>query len=437
MIRLLIWLALLAAIGAASAWIADHPGHVTMHWSGYRIDTSVAFLVAVFAIGILVFAYLYLTARALVLLPSNYSRRRQLGCYQQGLTELTFSVAALAAADIKEAEAHSRKAEKLLGKTPLSLLLSAQIARLQGDDAKTHALLEQMLQHKETEYLAARSLADAATKKQLFAKALPLAERARKVNPYDRQPALQLIALHVRLKQWQQALQAALAAHRSGALSRRDKHHFLGMVALLQGQTLLEHSQLDAAYACAKSAVSYLPDFAPALQLMARCLIAQGKNERAIKHLQRSWKRAAHPDLAATLRLAMAREPEARQLKIAESLVSLLPAHLESQLSLAETAIKQKNWGKARLALRAALAIAESPRACKLMAYVEQGEHNDTAAAGRWLEKSAQALPDAAWTCHDCTHRSDTWHSHCPACGAFDTQEWKEAMPLVYAADAA
>ncbi len=434
MTRLLIWLALLALIGAAAAWVADHPGQVTMHWSGYRIDTSIAFLAALFALGIAVSAYLYLTARALVLMPMQLSRRRQLSCYQQGLSELTFSVAALAASDVKAAEIHARKAEKLLGKTPLSLLLSAQIARLQGDDAMTQALLEQMLQHKETEYLAARSLADAASKQQLFAKAVPLAQRARKVNPYDRQPTVQLIALHVRLKEWQQAMQAVTAGYRSGALRRQEKKHFIGLIALLEGQSALEASRLEVAAACARTALSYLPDFAPALRLSARCLIAQGSEHQAVKLLVKHWKNCPHPDLSATLRLALARSDAAHQMAAMQKLVAALPDHPESQLAVAETAIKHQSWKIARQALRAALAVQESPRACKLMAYVEQGEHGDTASAGRWLEKSAEALPEAAWSCHECAERSENWHSHCGHCDAFDSYEWKHPSPMAYQA---
>lgn len=172
----------------------------------------------------------------------------------------------------------------------------------------------------------------------------------------------------------------------------------------------------------------------PSIQLSARTSIALGKGEQAIKLIFSHWKSAAHPELAAILRLAMAKEPEARQLKLAEKLVSLLPEHPESQLALAETAIKHKAWAKARQALRAALSKQESMRACKLMAYVEQGEFADSSAAGRWLTRSSEAQPDAAWSCDRCGDRTDSWHTHCSHCGAFDSYVWKDQSPLVYQA---
>ena len=52
MIRVLLFLVLLAAVAGGAAWFADHPGWVTITWQGYRIDTSVGFLA--FAVALLV-----------------------------------------------------------------------------------------------------------------------------------------------------------------------------------------------------------------------------------------------------------------------------------------------------------------------------------------------------------------------------------------------
>ncbi len=132
------------------------------------------------------------------------------------MAALTHGVAALAAGEAESAEAHTRKAEKLLGSTPLVLLLSAQIARSKGDDNKTRLLLEQMLGHSETEYLAARSLSDAASRQQLFSKALALAQQAHAVNAKGFSA---VVSLHARLGQWQEALQAIEQALRKGQLT--------------------------------------------------------------------------------------------------------------------------------------------------------------------------------------------------------------------------
>lgn len=158
MIRLLLCLVFLAGVGFAAAWMADHPGNVVVHWFDYRIDTSIAFL-ALIALGVAgICMYIAMLFFYLFSAPRRFRERLRLKHHQQGLAELTYGVASLAAADDVSASRHVRKAEKLLGTTPLGLLISAQIAKIRGDDETARLLLTQMLNHKETKQMAARLL---------------------------------------------------------------------------------------------------------------------------------------------------------------------------------------------------------------------------------------------------------------------------------------
>jgi len=285
MINLLLLLFFLGCLGIATAWMAENPGHVTIHWFDYRIDTSFAFLLVMALIAAVVVAYGWILVRRLILAPVHFSERRNLKHYRKGLTELTYSVAALASADTREAEIHTRKAEKLLGRIPLTLLLSAQIARSHGDDAKTRLLLEQMLEHKETEYLAARSLSDAASKQQMFPKALALAERAHALNPKGIES---IVSLHTRLGQWQEAMLAIDKAVRKGRITRASMRHYKGCVYLQQGIQLLGEGHSEAALAAARHALKQLPEFTPAVLFAAKAFAANGykrKSEKLLKKL--------------------------------------------------------------------------------------------------------------------------------------------------------
>jgi HemY protein len=433
MIRLIASLALLAVLALAGAWVADNPGEVTIFWFGYRIDTSFAFLLAGACVLGIVCAYLFIAARWLVLAPLRLSSRRSNGQYRKGLSALTQSLTALASGDAALAEQHTRKAQKFLGTTPLTLLLAAQTARLRGDDSNTHALLTRMLDFKETEFLAARSLAEAASKQQTYATALPLAQRAHEANPKERHAALALTSLQLRAGQWQEALGTLARARRKGALARSESKQFEGLVMLQQAEHLLNDSRSEAALATAQAALKRLGHFVPAIVLVARSFIAAGKPEAAMRLVLMHWKECPHPELAATLRIAIAKLPPEQQMKQAKRLTELMPGHPESQLALAETAIKCRQWDVARTALKPVLDSHAPMRACKLMAYVEQGERADSQAANRWLERASEAVPDSAWTCSSCAHRSDHWQASCPQCGSFASMAWKEQAPLVFA----
>ena len=41
MLRLILFLALLAAVAVGLSWLADRPGEISITWQGYQIETSV------------------------------------------------------------------------------------------------------------------------------------------------------------------------------------------------------------------------------------------------------------------------------------------------------------------------------------------------------------------------------------------------------------
>ncbi len=84
MVRVLVYLLVIAAFAAGAVWLADRPGEVSILWQGYRIETSVA----IAAIGVVVLAFLALVAWAIMRfvfgLPSAFgfasrARRRARG----------------------------------------------------------------------------------------------------------------------------------------------------------------------------------------------------------------------------------------------------------------------------------------------------------------------------------------------------------------------
>jgi len=280
MIALLLLLFFIAALGIGAAWMAENPGSVVIHWFDYQIDTSFAFLLLLALVGMFVIVFFLGITRRIILFPERMLQQRQLKFYRQGIVQLTHGVAALAAGEVETADAHTRKAQKLLGRTPLVLLVSAQIARSQGDDAKTRHLLEHMLGHEETEYLAARSLSESASRQQLFSKALEMAQRAHAVNAKG---FVAVVSLHARLGQWQEALVTLDQAVRKGQLTLSGRKRWRGIVHLMQGLQCLEQQQQQAAVTAAKLVLKDLPRFAPAVAFAAKAFAASGHKRKAEK----------------------------------------------------------------------------------------------------------------------------------------------------------
>jgi HemY protein len=108
-------------------------------------------------------------------------------------------------------------------------------------------------------------------------------------------------------------------------------------------------------------------------------------------------------------------------------LAALRPDHRESRRALGRAALDAGLWKEARSELSAAVDY-------RALAKLEHTESRNDAAAGQWLEKAADQLPDPRWICTSCGHAAADWTALCLHCGAFDNLEWMtpsaDGMPL-------
>ncbi len=279
MINLLLFLFFIACASLAITLIVDNPGSVTMLWFDYQIETSVAFIILVILLAAILLVLFTLIIRLIIASPSQFWKRRNVKQLNNGITELTYSIAALASSNITAAETHVHKVEKLLGKTPLTILLSAQIAKNKGNEAATHALLEQLLGYKETEYLAARSLSENASKNDNLPKALQLAKKALEMNPKDSSTALAVASIQIRLKHWNEAI----ASIQKSKLARREKSRLIALTQLARGELLMANGYYEEALSLVKNIISNLPEFTPAIAFCANIYDKNQMSKKATK----------------------------------------------------------------------------------------------------------------------------------------------------------
>ncbi len=321
MINLLLFLLFIACAGIAASLLVENSGSVTMLWFDYQIETSVAFLVISVFLAVAFIMLCTLVIRNIIYAPSRFWKSRNVKQLKQGISELTYSVAALAASDVATAEKHTRKVEKLMGRTPLTLLLSAQIAKSRGEEEKTQDLLEKLLEYEETKYLAARFLSDGANKQQNLPKALNLAKMAHGVNPKDSAASIAVVSLEVRLNRWHEAL-----AHLDEArLSRSEKKHIRALIQIERGKLLLDDGRYEEALYLARSAFTVLPDFVPAIALVALAYNENDKEAKALSILSSALKKQPSRILFELLQqITEHEEPERREKILAKFSVSII-----------------------------------------------------------------------------------------------------------------
>jgi HemY protein len=431
MIRLIAFLAVAIALSLVASWLADHPGRAALTWGGTRIETSVAVLaIGVLLLGV-VLAILFEIFRLIRGAPRRLGNWRRRARAEKGYQALTQGLVAAAAGDTSAAKACNRRADRLLGHAPATLLLSAQAAQLNGDDGAARLTFNEMLKHRETEFLGLRGLLAQAIKDGDDETALKLARQAYLRRPDTPWVLTTLFDLQTRTGLWTEAQRTI------GDMARRK---LVDRATATRRRAVLLHQQAAAQRAAerprealrlARKAHKLQPDLAP-LAIQAGELAEQTNQRRvAGKVLETAWKSEPHPTLAKAYLGLNGKTPDER-LHQMERLYKLHPDHLESELALARQAIAAKAWPAARAALERARELGPTASVYRLLAEVAQAE-GDGDRARAFLAQAVDAPPDRAWVCETSGEVRASWSAFGPD-GRFDSLRWgapRKIVPLL------
>lgn len=409
-------------IAAVVAWIANRQGQLLFLIDGTEIRMSAGTAIAAL---ILFAAIITIVTRIIVFVltgPGAIGRWWTGRQTRRGYEALSRGLVAAAAGDAPEARLHAETVGSLLGSPPLALLLTAQAAQLEGNDASQSAAYRAMLVHPETEFLGLRGLFMQALHAGDSAEAMKLVSRAHELKPDAPWAANALFELKAANNEWGDArviLEDAAKAGIIGAdVARRRRAVLLAAEALDQG------SRGETSLRLAEEAVALSPGLVPAAALAARRLAAAGKPWRAQDVIEAAWMQSPHPDLAAVYATIKPTETEVERARRLKGLAKLNPDHFESRMLDAEQAANLMQWEEARRILAPLSRGYASARVCALMAEIEQSGSHDAAAAHAWLSRAVRAPRDADWRCGHCGFSMDAWRPVCAHCGAFDSLIW-------------
>jgi HemY protein len=438
MIRALWFLLKVAVVIAAAIWLADRPGTVSVHWLGYAVEAPfwVALLVTLAALGIAALGYRLI--RALIRTPHRIRRHSRVRRRERGYRALTQGMVAIAAGDAQTARKMARKADGLLNEPPLTMLLSAQAAQLQGDERAAREYFTAMLERPETAFLGMRGLLTQAIKSGDRVEALTLARKARGLQPNTPWLLGTLYDLEAQAGDWAAAEGTLQQAIQAGAIPTEEGRRHRAVLLLERSFEAERRGRADAALSHAQAAHDMMPGFVPAAVRLARLQLAADRLKPAAKVVERAWRHSPHPELADIYRTIVASYDPLTRVRLFQKLVRQAPDSAESHLAVARAAIDAQLWGEARQHLNRAMEIGPTRRTYRLMAELDRGERHDEDAAKDWLAKAANAPEDPVWTCSSCGAVSHSWGGLCGHCGAFDTLTWKAptvAVPVMEPTD--
>lgn len=425
MARALVFFVKLAILVAVAVWIADQPGTAVIQWYGYRIETSVGILIlAVLAVAVLA-AVAYRFWGRLLRLPGALGEGLNNRRLRKGYQALTQGMVSVAAGEPDEARRHARKADKLLDEPPLTMLLSAQAAQLNGDEDAARRYFERMLENEETVFLGLRGLLRQAEREGDLQGALDYARRAYEIRPQTPWVLNGLFELSLKTGHLERALEAVEEMRKRGLLDRADSRRRRAVVLTELARWALADERDAFARDYSKEAFELAPGLVPAALVRGQVLVEDDRGRAAARAVEKTWAEQPHPDLVELYLRARPPKSAIDRFNRVKKLASRHPGHRESELALGRAALEAELWGEARRRLMAADGATPSEEVCRLLAELEERENDDRDAARAWLRRATEAPADPGWICGACGAVATEWHATCSHCGAFDRFDWR------------
>ncbi|MBN8965545.1 MAG: heme biosynthesis protein HemY [Rhizobiales bacterium] len=429
MIRVLLFLIVVALAAGGVAWIADRPGDVAITWQGFRIETSV--MVAVVAVALIAIACVLLWSlvrtvlRSPDLLATYLSHRRGV----RGYLAISKGLVAVGAGDARAARRAADEAARIAPGEPLTLLLDAQCAQLSGDRAVAEQAFRAMAARDDTKLLGLRGLFIEAQRRGDVVAARGFAEQAAIAAPATGWAGQAALEFRCAAGDWDGALAALDRNHRHGLIDkpayRRQRAVLLTAQAIAASET-----DRDRARDLALDAAKLAPDLVPAAELVGRLLGENNELRRAARVIEKAWQDNPHPDLADTYAHLRPGDSARERLARVQTLALKTPGHPEGALAVARAALDAQEFAVARNAIKPLLT-APTQRIAALMAEIEQRESNNEGRAREWMARALRAPRDAAWTADGFV--SDRWMPVSPVSGRLDAFQWK--VPLAELGD--
>jgi HemY protein len=402
MLRALRFIIIAAIFLALAWWIGTIPGTVTAHSGPYTVETSVpAAILGLVLIAILLTIILRVLG-GLRRAPGGFGawrggRRQKLGdiATQRGIV-------ALSAGDAKAARTEAGRAQKLLGDTPLVLLLVAESARLAGQHEAAQAAFAKLAAQKDTAFLGHRGLLRHSLALDNHDRADIHAAAAEAAYPGSAWLKTKRLSIAVAKQEWSTALN----------LTRNPPE-----VAALATAASRASTDVKNALGYAKQAVKADPSLAPAVAAYAAALRQAKRLRAAKKTLLAGWQRAPNPLIAQAYLEPIATPIERAQ--AAADLAAAKPGDPESELLLAQTSLDAKLTGEAKRHAEAALAAGSNDgRAAAVLAALGEGR-------SALVPRSAAS---SGWVCSACHATHAAWQPACPRCQKIGTVLWKPAL---------
>ena len=439
MMRFILYFIALMLIASLASLFADIQGAFELRLGDYIISTQISVALGLVAGAIILAGAGALFAHWLWNIPARIIAYRQNRNATQAAHALTDAFAALSLGDHKRATQHAQNAQAALPHHALPLLITAQAAQNRGAAQTARIIYQNLLSdqnpHSSTVQAAQAGLFQIAMREGAYDDAHSIAEKTLRIDPKNHWAREGLFQLAAAQQNWTACL------HQLKNIPRGDKQTTnirLGIVHLAIAQNAHRSDQAAQARKHVDKALRFMPDFAPAIALIAILTARQNNIKKACDILARAWHKSPHPDLAQAFIICTRNQATKNRNAYLRNLTRKQAEHIESHILRAQLAISNQNWAQAQRILKSyinAHGTAPPPRRiAQLMAEIAHGR-GDIAKMKQWQAQAQAAPPDVGWYGEDGT-RLAHWSPLCPHSGKFNGVTWRTPSPHIMMSDA-
>src|SRR5246127_1175656 len=263
MIRVLVYLVIVAVLAFGAVWFAERPGDVAITWQGRRIDTSVMVLAAAVAAVAVAAVMAWSILRAILRAPDLVSRYLRPRRGEGGYRAVWQGRIAVGSGDARAAKKFTAEAVRIAPREPLTLLLSAQTAQLSGDRDAAVATFQEMADRDDTRVLGLHGLFVEAQRRHDHAAALGYAEEAAKHASVPVWAGQAVLEFRCVPGDWSGALDRLERNMKSGLIDKGTYRRQRAVLFTAQAQALADSGDRARAIALARGGAKLPPELAP------------------------------------------------------------------------------------------------------------------------------------------------------------------------------
>lgn len=421
MVRIILFLGLIALAAAGAAWVADQTGDVSLSWGGWKLETTIPVFALGLGLAITAGMFAWAILGLLWKMPAQMRRKRHERRQARGRHAITQGLLAIGHGDSSAARRHADDARRHVAHDPLALLLTAQSAQLEGDREGAQRAFRAMAEREDTRLLGLRGLFVEAQRADDPLSAVMIADEALKLSPSSTWASHAVLGFRCARGDWDGALSILDRNQSSGLLDKATYRRQRGV--LLTARALeLEKVDRDRARESAMEAIKLAPTLVPAAVLASKFESEAHQVRRSMRIVETAWLAEPHPDLADAYAHVKLGDSARQRLVRVETLAAKTPGHVEGALAIARAAIDASEFARAREML-APLIDRPTQRVALLMAEIERNEHGDSGRARAWTLRAVRAMHDPAWTADG--YVSDRWRPVSPVTGRLDAFQWQ------------